>query len=64
MYSLSSLLAPTKLVLLSDYITFMFLHLKMNFSASKNEFVDSSAANLKWIALVVRHVNKTVMLFS
>ena len=64
MYSLSSLLAPTKLVLLSDYITFMCLRFEMNLSASKNEFVDNSAANLMWIALVIRHVNKTLILFS
>ena len=60
MHSLRFLLPPTKLVPLSDCITFMCPRLEMNLlSASKNKSVDRSPANSMSIALVVRHVNKT-----
>ena len=61
MHSLSSLLAPTKLVPLSDRITFSCPRFEMNLlSASKNESVDRSPANPVCIALFVRHINKTL----
>ena len=57
---MSSLLATTKLVPLSNRITCMCTRFEINpLSARKNESVDRSLANSMWVAVFVRHVNKT-----
>ena len=55
--SLSSVAAPTKFVLLSDFIIFTWPLLEMKrLSERINESVDKSPASSRWIALVVKQI--------
>ena len=55
--SLSSVAAPTKFVLLSDFIIFTWPLLEMKrLSERINESVDKSSASSRWIALVVKQI--------